>query len=82
MDRACSTKKKTNAHRILAGKSERTISVEGARLKWEGNIKMGLTGREWGGVYWIELAQDSDQWTESSVQYNVDEFLRRLTKKC
>jgi hypothetical protein len=27
-----------------------------------GNIKMDLRGTEWGGMDWIDLAQDVDQW--------------------
>jgi hypothetical protein len=26
------------------------------------NIKIDLRGIEWGGIYWIDLAQDRDQW--------------------
>jgi hypothetical protein len=26
------------------------------------NIKMDLREIEWGGMYWIDLAQDRDQW--------------------
>jgi hypothetical protein len=40
---------------------------EGKRLekptrRWVGNIKMDLRDRGWGGVDWIDLAQDRDQW--------------------
>jgi hypothetical protein len=28
----------------------------------EDNIKMDLRGTEWGGMDWIDLAQDRDQW--------------------
>ena len=26
------------------------------------NIKMGIQEVEWGGLYWIDLAQDRDRW--------------------
>jgi hypothetical protein len=29
---------------------------------WEDNIKMDLKEIGWGGIDWIHLAQDSDQW--------------------
>jgi hypothetical protein len=29
---------------------------------WEDNIKMDLTQIGWGGMDWIRLAQDKDQW--------------------
>jgi hypothetical protein len=48
---------KRNAYRILVGKPPGRL-----RCRLEDNIKMG--GREigWGGVDWINLAQDTDQW--------------------
>jgi hypothetical protein len=32
------------------------------RPRWEDNIKMDLGEIGWGGMYWIDLAQDRDQW--------------------
>jgi hypothetical protein len=32
------------------------------RRRWEDNIKMGFREIEWGGMDWINLAQDRDQW--------------------
>jgi hypothetical protein len=32
------------------------------RRKWVDNIKMDLEERGWGGMAWIDLAQDRDQW--------------------
>jgi hypothetical protein len=32
------------------------------RRRWEDNIKMDLRERRWGGMDWIDLAQDRDQW--------------------
>jgi hypothetical protein len=48
----------TNAYRILVGKPEGR-----QRSRWVDNIKMDL-GREieWGGMDWIDLAQDREQW--------------------
>jgi hypothetical protein len=34
----------------------------GPRRKWVDNIKMDLREIGWGGVDWIYLAQDRDQW--------------------
>jgi hypothetical protein len=39
--------KKTNACRVLVGK---------------GNIKMDLKDIQWGGMNWIQLTQDREQW--------------------
>jgi hypothetical protein len=55
---------KRNAYRILVGKSEGIRSLGRPRRRWEDNFKMVL--REirvgWGGMDWIHLAQDRDQW--------------------
>jgi hypothetical protein len=32
------------------------------RLGWEGNIRIDLREIGWGGMDWIDLAQDRDQW--------------------
>jgi hypothetical protein len=32
------------------------------RRRWVDNIKMDLRERESGGIDWIDLAQDKDQW--------------------
>jgi hypothetical protein len=32
------------------------------RRRWVDNIKMDLRETEWGGMYWIDLAQDRDRW--------------------
>jgi hypothetical protein len=52
---------KRNAYRILVGKSEGKRPLRKPRRKWE-NIRMDLREIGWGGVYWIDLAQDRDQW--------------------
>jgi hypothetical protein len=32
------------------------------RCKWEDNLKMDPGETEWGGMDWIDLTQDRDQW--------------------
>jgi hypothetical protein len=32
------------------------------RPRWEDNIKMDLQKVGWGGMYWIEMAQERDRW--------------------
>jgi hypothetical protein len=52
---------KRNACRILVGKPEGKRPVGRPRLRWVGNMEMNReTG--WGGMDWIDLAQDRDQW--------------------
>jgi hypothetical protein len=51
-----------NAYRILVGKPEGRRPLGRPRRRWVDNIKMDLRGIGWDGIYWIELAQDRDQW--------------------
>jgi hypothetical protein len=51
---------KRNAYRILVRKPEGPLGRP--RFRWEDNIKMDLREIGWGGIYWIDLAQDRDQW--------------------
>jgi hypothetical protein len=54
---AC-TGEKRNAYRILVGKRP----LGKPRCRWEDNIRMDLREIGWGGMDWIDLAQDRDQW--------------------
>jgi len=49
-------------YRVLVGKSEGKRPLGRPWLRWEDNIKMVLQEVGWGGVDWIELAQDRDRW--------------------
>jgi hypothetical protein len=60
---ACSTNgEKRNACRILVGKPEGKRPLGRPRHRWEDNIRMNLRVIAWGGMNWIVLAQDRDQW--------------------
>jgi hypothetical protein len=51
------------AYRALVGKPKGRRPLRRPRHRWENNIKMDL--REvgwWGGIDWIDLAQDRDRW--------------------
>jgi hypothetical protein len=62
MGRACSTNgEKRNAYRTLVGKPEAKRPPGRPRLRWEDNIRMDLRVIGWGGMDWIDLAQDRDQ---------------------
>jgi hypothetical protein len=37
-------------------------SLGRARRRWEDKIKMDFREMEWGGIDWIDLAQDRDRW--------------------
>jgi hypothetical protein len=45
----------------LTGKPEEKMSVGRPGRRWEDNIKMDLKEIGWGGMDWINLAQDRDQ---------------------
>jgi hypothetical protein len=51
---------KRNAYRILVGKPEGKRPLGRSRHRWEDNIKMNLREIGWGGMDWIDLAQDKD----------------------
>jgi hypothetical protein len=59
---------KRNTYRLLVGKSEGKTLLGRPRGRWVDNIKMNLGEIEWGGVDWIDLAQDRDKWRESSCE--------------
>jgi hypothetical protein len=50
------------AYRALAGKPEGTRLLGRPRRRWEDNIKMDLREVGWGGVDWVDMAQDRDGW--------------------
>jgi hypothetical protein len=59
MGRACRTnEEKSNAYRIFVGKP----AGKRPRRRWVDNVKMDLRGVGWGGVDWIDLVQERDQW--------------------
>jgi hypothetical protein len=49
------------AYMYLVGKPERR-PLGRPRRRWEDNIKMDLREVGWGGMDWINLAQDRDRW--------------------
>jgi hypothetical protein len=63
MDRACRTNgEKRNAYRVLDGKPEGNRPLGSPRRGQVDNIKMDLNEIRWGGMDWMDLAQDMDQW--------------------
>jgi hypothetical protein len=47
-------------YRALVGKPEGKRPLGRPRCRWEEDIKMDLPDVGWGGMNWIELAQDRD----------------------
>jgi hypothetical protein len=54
--------KQRNAYRIQVGKPDSKRLLGRPRCRWTDNIKMDLRETGWGGMDWIDLAQDRDQW--------------------
>jgi hypothetical protein len=54
--------KKRNACRILVGKPKEKRPLGKQRRRWVDSIKMGLRKIGWGGMDWIDVAQDRYQW--------------------
>jgi hypothetical protein len=53
---------KRNAYRIWMGKPEGKRPLGKSRRRWENNILRDFREIGWGGMDWIDLAQDRDQW--------------------
>jgi hypothetical protein len=53
---------KRYAYRILMGNPEGKRPLGRPKRKWVDNIEMDLREKGWGGVDWIDLAQNRDQW--------------------
>jgi hypothetical protein len=53
---------KRHAYRRLVGKPEGKRQLGRPRRKWMDNIQIDLREIGWGGMDWIHLAQDRDQW--------------------
>jgi hypothetical protein len=73
---------KRNACRVLVGKPKRKRPLGRPRHRWEDNIKMDVRETGWGGMHWIHVAQDRDQWRalvntvmNFRVQQNSGKFL-------
>jgi hypothetical protein len=55
-------REKRNTYRLLVGKPEGRGPLGRPIRKCVDDIKMNLREINWGGMDWIDLTQDSDQW--------------------
>jgi hypothetical protein len=63
MDRTCNTNgEKQTAYRILVRKPERKRPLGRLGRRSVDNIKMALREIGWGGMDWIDLAEERNQW--------------------
>jgi hypothetical protein len=86
MDGSCSTHgEKRNAYRILVGNPEGKRPLGRRRRRWEVNIKMYLREIGWGGMDWIDLAQDRDQWgalVNTVINLRVPQNVGKILSSC
>jgi hypothetical protein len=47
---------------LYSAKPEEKRPLGRPRYRWADDIKMDLRQKGWGGMDWIDLAQDRDQW--------------------
>jgi hypothetical protein len=50
------------AYRVLVGRPEGKRPLGRPRRRYEDNITMDIPEVEWGGMDWIDLAQNRDRW--------------------
>jgi hypothetical protein len=55
-------------YRVLERKPEEKSPLRRPRRRWDDNIKMELQEVRFGGMDWIELAQDMDMWRAYKMQ--------------
>jgi len=53
---------RSGVYRVLVGKPDGKRPRGRSRRRWEDNIKMDLQEVGFGGMDWMELAQDRDRW--------------------
>ena len=53
---------RSGVYRVLVGKPDGKRPRGKSRRRWEDNIKMDLQEVGFGGMDWMELAQDRDRW--------------------
>jgi len=56
------------AYRVLLGKLEGKRPLGRPRYRWEDNSKIDLQEVGYGGMDWINLAQDKDRWRGTNLQ--------------
>ena len=49
-------------YRVWVGRPDGKRPLERSRPRWDDNFKMDLQQMEWGGVDWVDVAQDRDRW--------------------
>jgi len=49
-------------YKVVVGKHEGKRPLERSRRRWEDNIKMNFQEVRFGGMNWMDLAQDMGRW--------------------
>jgi hypothetical protein len=53
---------KRGAYRVLVGRPDGKSPLGRPKHRWDDNIKISIQEVGWGGVDWIDMAQDRDSW--------------------
>jgi hypothetical protein len=56
-------------YRVLVERPDVKRPLGISRRRWQGNIKVDLEELGWGGIDWIDLAQDRDRWRALVITY-------------
>jgi len=63
MGRACGLHgRQRGAYKVFVGRPERNRPLGRPMHRWKDNIKIDLQGGGWGGMDWLYLAEDRDNW--------------------
>jgi len=63
MGRACGLyDRQRGAYKVFVGRPEGKRPLGRPVHRWKDNIKMDLKGGGWGGMDWLYLAEDRDNW--------------------
>jgi hypothetical protein len=78
-------RERRNAYRILVGKPQGKRPLERPRRTWADNIKIDLREKGWGGMNWIEAAQDREQWralVNTVMNFRVPQHVGKFLSGC
>jgi hypothetical protein len=67
--------RKRNAYRMLVGKPEGKRPLGRPKRRWDNSIRIDLRGIGWGGMDWIDLAEDRDHGNEPTGPIKCREIL-------
>jgi hypothetical protein len=67
------------------GKPERKRALGRPRHRWEDNIIMDIREIGWGGVDWIDMLEDRDQWralVNAVMKFRIPQNIGKFLSSC